>query len=151
MVASITIPVSYVAASGPIQSAMAPPGATLSPLCGVQISNPHISTYYQKQGQTRVKVNAQLICSAPVPHLTLTVALWKSSFWSFLGQNNKINQTQTSNSGQSLLKNQGTASPTCNSNKSTSYWGEAIAQSVEPTGTYYDDDKSQTVQIPCGT
>ncbi|MHB8319304.1 MAG: RHS repeat-associated core domain-containing protein [Acidimicrobiales bacterium] len=146
LIATVTIP-----ASDPSQSAM-PPSATPSPSgCGVQIDWPHISSYYLGYGQQRVKVNARDVCAIPVGELSLTVTLWKSSFWSIVGLNNKIISTKTHNSGQSVLGNTGSAGPVCNSNKKTSYWGVAIAQSIETAGTFYRSDKSPVVQISCGT
>ena len=151
LVATVTIPAGDVIASASSQSAM-PLGEAASPSgCGVQVDWPHISSYYMRYGQQRVKVNARDVCAIPVDELSLTVTLWKSSFWSFLGLNNKIISRQTHNSGQSVLGNTGAVSPVCNSTKTTSCWGVAIAQSIETSGIYYRSDKSPVVQISCGT
>ena len=61
--------------SGPNFTSYDEPGPRSN--CYVKVDNPHISKYYLKRGQVRVKVNARSICTYGHRQVKLAVEIWK--------------------------------------------------------------------------
>lgn len=135
--------------SGPNFTSYDEPGPRSN--CYVKVDDPHISKYYLKKGQERVKVNARSVCSHGHRHVNLSVEIWKDGRVgsNFVGIFSTNPLTFTSITGLVEIKN---ASVKCKNRKPTKYFAYAYGKAeIEGKKSRTPVAVTDHVVLRCGT
>lgn len=113
--------------SGPNLTSYDEPGPRSN--CYIKIDNPHISNYFTKRGQTRVKANARSVCTYGHREVNLTIEIWKDGR---VGSNfvGKFSTNPLARTSVGTLVEMKSASVLCKTLRPTKYFAYAYGKAV---------------------
>jgi hypothetical protein len=119
--------------------------------CYIKVDDPHISEYYKKRGEVRVKVNARSICTLGHRNVKLTIEIWKDGRIgsNFVGRFSTNPLAPTSLGNEVELKS---ASVLCKNRQPTDYFAYAYGK-AEVNGKIRRTPVavSKHLELRCGT
>lgn len=119
--------------------------------CYIKVDDPHISEYYKKRGENRVKVNARSICTYGHRNVKLTIEIWKDGRIgsNFVGRFSTNPLAPTSLGNEVELKS---ASVFCKNRQPTDYFAYAYGK-AEVNGKIRRTPVavSKHLELRCGT
>lgn len=119
--------------------------------CYIKVDDPHISNYYLKRGEVRVKVNARSYCALGHSQVKLSIEIWKKGRIgsNFVKKFETLPNAKISSGIKVELKN---ASVICLNEKATSYFAYAYSKAlVHGKKRRTPVAVSDTVNLKCGT
>lgn len=139
----------YSPISGPNFTSYDEPGPRSN--CYIKVDNPHISNFFAKRGEIRVKVNARSVCTYGHREVSLTIEIWKDGQ---VGSNfvGKFSTNPLARTSAGKLVEMNSASVICKNFRSTKYFAYAYGK-AEVNGKARRTPVAVTdhLSLKCGT
>lgn len=119
--------------------------------CYIKVDNPHISNYFAKRGENRIKVNARSVCTFGHRNVILTIEIWKDGR---LGSNfvGKFSTNPLAHTSEGKLVEMKSASVICKDNRPTTYFAYAYGKAeVNGKNRRTPVAVSDHLKLKCGT